>query len=198
MTTAGIPVRFGRGDEPVLHPLFEAYPRQTGRNPLMLFRDRRCRDNRRMRRRQCRRLRPAARGGDDMLAQARPLIDKVLPRVTADWEHGLPRPFAQPACPPGPLGRGHLAGHGSTQRETAPSGASIIAKAAVLARHRLVTTPHPRRVTTVAAKGISTKLDCSFLILITDNLVFAVRSDVPSPSGIPAKVVTLEETLSTI
>jgi probable F420-dependent oxidoreductase len=88
---AGIPFRFGRPDEPGLEPLFEAYRRRTGRDPLRYFAiggagaiieriaayvsagvSKFI-------------LRPAARGDEEMLAQTRRLIEEVLPLVAARW-----------------------------------------------------------------------------------------------------------------
>jgi probable F420-dependent oxidoreductase len=88
---AGIPFRFGRADEPGLQPLFDAYRKRTGRDPLDYFAigdaaaivdkigDFVAAGVSKFI------LRPAAKGDDDMLAQTRRLIDEVLPLVAARW-----------------------------------------------------------------------------------------------------------------
>ena len=88
---AGIPFRFGRCDEPGLQPLFDAYKKRTGRDPLDYFAigdaaaivdkigefvDAGVSKFI---------LRPAAKGDDEMIAQTRRLIDEVLPLVAARW-----------------------------------------------------------------------------------------------------------------
>ena len=88
---AGIPFRFGGPDEPGLKPLFDAYRKRTGRDPLDYFAigdaaaivDKigefvAAGVSKFI-------LRPAAKGDDDMLAQTRRLIDEVLPLVAARW-----------------------------------------------------------------------------------------------------------------
>jgi probable F420-dependent oxidoreductase len=98
---AGIPFRFGRADEPGLQPLFDAYRKRTGRDPLDYFAigdapaivdkigDFVAAGVSKFI------LRPAAKGDDDMLAQTRRLIDEVLPLVAARWPK--PRKHAQAA-----------------------------------------------------------------------------------------------------
>ncbi len=91
---AGIPFRFGRGDEPGLQPLFDAYRKRTGRDPLDYFAIGGAVEiadkigayvaagvSKFI-------LRPAAKGDDEIMAQTRRLIDEVLPLVAARW----PRP----------------------------------------------------------------------------------------------------------
>ncbi|HTQ33740.1 MAG TPA: LLM class flavin-dependent oxidoreductase [Stellaceae bacterium] len=88
---AGIPFRFGKADEPGLQPLFDAYRKRTGRDPLDYFAigdgpaivDKigefvAAGVSKFI-------LRPAAKGDDDMLAQTRRLIDEVLPLVAVRW-----------------------------------------------------------------------------------------------------------------
>jgi probable F420-dependent oxidoreductase len=94
---AGIPFRFGRADEPGLQPLFDAYRKRTGRDPLDYFAigdagaitDKigefvAAGVSKFI-------LRPAAKGDDDIMAQTRRLIDEVLPLVAARW----PKPKKQ-------------------------------------------------------------------------------------------------------
>ena len=92
---AGIPFRFAKSkdgaDEPGLAPLFDAYRKRTGRDPLDYFAigdataivDKigefvAAGVSKFI-------LRPTAKGDDDMLAQTRRLIDEVLPLVAARW-----------------------------------------------------------------------------------------------------------------
>jgi probable F420-dependent oxidoreductase len=88
---AGIPFRFGRPDEPGLQPLFDAYRKRTGRDPLDYFAigdaaaivDKigefvAAGISKFI-------LRPAAKGDDDMMAQTHRLIDEVLPLAAARW-----------------------------------------------------------------------------------------------------------------
>jgi probable F420-dependent oxidoreductase len=88
---AGIPFRFGSADEPGLKPLFDAYRKRTGRDPLDYFAIGDARAivdkigayvdagvSKFI-------LRPAAKGDDDIMAQTRRLIDEVIPLVSARW-----------------------------------------------------------------------------------------------------------------
>jgi probable F420-dependent oxidoreductase len=92
---AGIPFRFAKSkdgaDEPGLQPLFEAYKKRTGRDPLDYFA---IGDAEAIVAKIAEFvaagvskfiLRPAAKGDDDMMAQTRRLIDEVLPLVAARW-----------------------------------------------------------------------------------------------------------------
>ena len=88
---AGIPYRFGRADEPGLAPLFDAYRKRTGRDPLDYFA---IGDGDAIVAKIAEYvaagvskfiLRPAAKGDDEIMAQTRRLIDEVLPRVAASW-----------------------------------------------------------------------------------------------------------------
>ena len=88
---AGIPYRFGRPDDPALVPLYEAYKKRTGREPRDYFA---IGDAEAIVQRIAQYveagvskfiLRPQAKGDDDVMAQTRLLIDKVLPRVAARW-----------------------------------------------------------------------------------------------------------------
>jgi probable F420-dependent oxidoreductase len=96
----GIPFRFGRADEPGLQPLFEAYRKRTGRDPLDYFAigdapaivDKigefvAAGVSKFI-------LRPAAKGDDDIMAQTRRLIDEVLPLVAARWPKPKKRAIA--------------------------------------------------------------------------------------------------------
>ena len=89
---AGIPFRFGRADDPASQPLFDAYRKRTGRDPLDYFAigdaeaivDKIAAyvDGRRLE------IHPAPgrpRGDDEIMAQTRRLIDEVLPLVAARW-----------------------------------------------------------------------------------------------------------------
>jgi probable F420-dependent oxidoreductase len=87
----GLPFRFGRADDPALVPLFEAYRRRTGRNPLQYFA---IGDAEAIVEAIARYvaagvskfiLRPAARGDEEMMAQTRRLIEEVLPRIALRW-----------------------------------------------------------------------------------------------------------------
>jgi probable F420-dependent oxidoreductase len=94
---AGIPFRFGRADEAGLAPLFDAYRKRTGRDPLDYFAigdaaaivdkigDFVAAGVSKFI------LRPAAKGDDDIMLQTRRLIDEVLPLVAARW----PKPRRQ-------------------------------------------------------------------------------------------------------
>jgi probable F420-dependent oxidoreductase len=88
---AGIPFRFGRPDEPGLQPLFDAYKKRTGRDPLDYFA---VGDAAAIVAKIAEFvdagvskfiLRPAAKGDDDIMAQTRRLIDEVLPLVATRW-----------------------------------------------------------------------------------------------------------------
>ena len=88
---AGIPFRFGRPDDPALVPLFDAYRKRTGRNPLDYFA---IGDAAAIVAKVAEYveagiskfiLRPAARGDDEIMAQTRRLIEEVLPLATASW-----------------------------------------------------------------------------------------------------------------
>jgi probable F420-dependent oxidoreductase len=98
---AGIPFRFGRPDEPGLAPLFEAYRKRTGRDPLDYFA---IGDGEAIVAKIADYvaagvskfiLRPAAKGDDDMLAQTRRLIEEVLPRVATHWPKPRKRQAAE-------------------------------------------------------------------------------------------------------
>ena len=91
ITAPGIPLRFGRADDPGLGRLFDAYRRRTGRDPLVHFA---IGDAEAIVERIAAFaaagiskfiLRPAARGDDEMLAQTRRLVEEVLPLVAARW-----------------------------------------------------------------------------------------------------------------
>lgn len=88
---AGIPYRFGAPDDPALAPLFAAYSKRTGREPLDYFA---IGDAEAIVERIAQYveagiskfiLRPQARGDDEIMAQTRRLIEEVLPRVAARW-----------------------------------------------------------------------------------------------------------------
>ncbi|HEU0217124.1 MAG TPA: LLM class flavin-dependent oxidoreductase [Stellaceae bacterium] len=92
---AGIPFRFAKSqdgaDEPGLQPLFDAYRKRTGRDPLDYFA---IGDTQAIVDKIGNFvaagvskfiLRPAAKGDNDMLDQTRRLIDEVLPLVAARW-----------------------------------------------------------------------------------------------------------------
>ncbi|MBV9860543.1 MAG: LLM class flavin-dependent oxidoreductase [Alphaproteobacteria bacterium] len=94
---AGIPFRFGRGDDPALARLFEAYRKRTGRDPAQYFA---IGDAEAIVSRIAEYvaagvskfiLRPAARGDDEVIAQTRRLIEEVLPRVAARWPKPIKR-----------------------------------------------------------------------------------------------------------
>ncbi|HEX3883583.1 MAG TPA: LLM class flavin-dependent oxidoreductase [Stellaceae bacterium] len=88
---AGIPFRFGRVDDPGLAPLFDAYRKRTGRDPLDYFAIGGAEQiadkiaayvdsgvSKFI-------LRPSAKGDDEIMTQTRRLIDEVLPIVAARW-----------------------------------------------------------------------------------------------------------------
>jgi probable F420-dependent oxidoreductase len=98
---AGIPFRFGSADELGLAPLFDAYRKRTGRDPLNYFAigdataivDKigefvAAGVSKFI-------LRPAAKGDDDIMAQTRRLIDEVLPLVAARWPKARKRMAAE-------------------------------------------------------------------------------------------------------
>src|SRR6185312_386838 len=101
---AGIPFRFGRPDEPGLGPLFEAYRKRTGRDPLDYFA---IGDGEAIVEKIADYvaagvskfiLRPAAKGDDELMAQTRRLIEEVLPLAAARWpKPAKRRPAAQAA-----------------------------------------------------------------------------------------------------
>ncbi|HTV88352.1 MAG TPA: LLM class flavin-dependent oxidoreductase [Stellaceae bacterium] len=88
---AGIPYRFGRPDDSVMAPLFEAYKKRTGRDGRDYFA---VGDAAAIVARVAEYvdagvskfiLRPAATGDDEIMLQTRRLIDEVLPLVAARW-----------------------------------------------------------------------------------------------------------------
>ena len=98
---AGIPFRFGSADELGLAPLFDAYRKRTGRDPLDYFAigdataivDKigefvAAGVSKFI-------LRPAAKVDDDIMAQTRRLIDEVLPLVAARWPKARKRMAAE-------------------------------------------------------------------------------------------------------
>jgi probable F420-dependent oxidoreductase len=98
---AGIPFRFGGPDEPGLRPLFDAYRKRTGREPLDYFA---IGDAPAIVARIAAYveagvskfiLRPAAKGDDEVMAQTRRLVDEVLPLVKARWPKPRKRQAAE-------------------------------------------------------------------------------------------------------
>ncbi|WP_119419029.1 LLM class flavin-dependent oxidoreductase [Desertibaculum subflavum] len=88
---AGIPFRFGKGDDPGVARAMEAYAKRSGNDPAQYFG---VGDAGAILARIAAYveagiskfiLRPLAKGDDDMLAQTRRLIDEVLPEVARRW-----------------------------------------------------------------------------------------------------------------
>lgn len=88
---AGIPIRFGRSDEPALAAAYDAYRARTGRDPSGYFA---VGDTTTILDRIASYvdagvskfiLRPIARGDTDMVAQTRQLIETVLPEIASRW-----------------------------------------------------------------------------------------------------------------